>query len=309
MGTYSTLYLYTLNQNGNSNTGSITGQVPNSSAQATEGVDDGVATVNETFSISFNDPGTGATYDGTYTYLGHSTGISGFIGQGTDGNYYLFSNDPSLANGTTLSHFTAENLALCFLPGTLIATPGGARAVEDLTIGDPVLTADGRTIPVKWMGRQTISTFFGFPEARRPVLVEAGALGQGLPLRDLRLTADHALLIDGLLVNAGALVNGTTIRHLSVAEMGERLVVHHIETEGHEVILAEGCAAETFVDYATRAHFDNYAEYLALYGEPADVMEALEAPRVKGRRQLPATLWARIDGQAAATRREIDAAA
>lgn len=182
----------------------------------------------------------------------------------------------------------------------MIATPSGSRAVEELAIGDPVLTADGRSVPVKWLGRQSFETIFGMPEPRRPVLISAGALGNDLPRRDLRVTSDHALMIDGLLVQAGALVNGTTIRRLMREEMGERMTVFHVETEGHEIILAEGSEVESFVDNVSRERFDNYAEYVELYGEPGQSMQELDAPRVKSWRQLPAPIRARLAVPAAA---------
>ena len=177
---------------------------------------------------------------------------------------------------------------VCFAPGTAIATPEGAVAVEALSIGDPVLTADGRTVPVKWVGRQTRSPLF---QRIRMIRVAAGALADRLPLRDLVLTADHALLIDGLLINAGALVNGTTITELR--DLPERVTVYHIETEAHDVILAEGTPAETFIDYAGRQAFDNYAEYVALYGADRAIAEN-PAPRISSARMLPAALCARL---------------
>ena len=188
-------------------------------------------------------------------------------------------------------NFTVVNpfpFTVCFAPGTAIATPEGAVAVEALSIGDPVLTADGRTVPVKWVGRQTRSPLF---QRIRMIRVAAGALADRLPLRDLVLTADHALLIDGLLINAGALVNGTTITELR--DLPERVTVYHIETEAHDVILAEGTPAETFIDYAGRQAFDNYAEYVALYGADRAIAEN-PAPRISSARMLPAALCARL---------------
>jgi hypothetical protein len=96
----------------------------------------------------------------------------------------------------------------CFMPGTLISTPEGARSVETFKPGDLVITAQGRAVPVRWIGRQTVSRMFGDPMRILPIRITAGALGCNLPARDLLLSPDHALLIDGLLVQAGALVNG-----------------------------------------------------------------------------------------------------
>ncbi len=187
--------------------------------------------------------------------------------------------------------FFDYDFTVCFAPGTLIATPGGARPVETLAVGDPVLTADGRVVPVRWMGRQTVATARG--ESVRPVRVAAGALAPGVPDRDLVLTADHALILDGLAVNAGALVNGTSIAFVPLADLPPQVTYWHVETEAHDAILANGAAAETFVDYVGRRAFDNHAEYLALYGAERIIAE-MPHPRISSRRQLPAALAARL---------------
>jgi hypothetical protein len=190
-------------------------------------------------------------------------------------------------------------LIQCFLTGTRIATPCGARPVEALGPGDPILTAEGRTVPVRFNFHQTVSTRFHMAERLQPVRVRAGALGGGLPERDLVLTADHALLVDGLLVNAGALVNGGSIDWVPVSELGERFTVYHVETEDHDIILAEGAPAETFIDYVGRQVFDNYADYVALYGEERIITEA-PYPRISTPRLLPPALRARLAGAVAA---------
>ncbi|MFC0159872.1 Hint domain-containing protein [Mameliella alba] len=203
------------------------------------------------------------------------------------------------SSGTTNAYQAEAQTYLCFAAGTEIAGPEGARPVEDLRIGDMILTADGRAVPVKWIGRQTLHKRFTPAERFAPVRVRAGALGQGVPHSDLVLTADHALILDGLAVNAGALVNGTTITRDPLANLPERVTYYHVETEGHEVILANGAAAETFVDYLGRRAFDNFAEYLALYGEDRTILE-MNRPRVRSARHLPAALSARLAGGAAA---------
>jgi hypothetical protein len=105
------------------------------------------------------------------------------------------------------------------------------------------------------------------------------------------VTADHALMLDGLLINAGALVNGSTITE--VADLPERVTVYHAETEDHDIILAEGTPAETFIDYAGRQAFDNYPDYVALYGADRIIAEN-RAPRITSARMLPAALRARL---------------
>lgn len=229
----------------------------------------------------------------TVTYQGISADGEPFF-QGSGGQWYFASNTLYEPQPPGSVPAMLDQSFFCFLAGTLIATPTGQVAVEVLAIGDLVLTSDGRVVPVKWIGRQTHMPAFGMLETRRPVIITAGALGENLPVRDLRLTADHAIVLDGLLVQAGALINGTTIRRMTPAELGERFVVYHIETEHHETVVAEGTAAETFVDNVSRRRFHNYAEYEALYGIPREFIVELDMPRVKSARQLPAAIRSRI---------------
>lgn len=186
---------------------------------------------------------------------------------------------------------------VCFLAGTMISTPDGEVAVEALSAGDLVMTADGRAVPVLWLGRQTASTVFGVSETSLPVRIAAGALGHGLPVRDLCVTAGHALLLDGVLVDAGALVNGVTITRMTKAELGESFTVFHVETENHEIILAEGAASETYIDNGSRSRFENHAEFEALFGAEGRPSVELDRPRAMSPRQVPASVAARIAGQ------------
>lgn len=175
----------------------------------------------------------------------------------------------------------------CFAPGTGIATPGGDIAIEDLSVGDLVCTADGRTVPVRWIGRQTVSLRFGPPERLVLVRVRAGALGENQPKRDLVVTADHALVIGGLLINASVLVGGTPeIDWLPLSEMGPTYTVFHLETDAHELILAEGVETESFVDYTGRRAFDNFDDYKTLYG-CVRVIPEMPLPRISTQRLLP----------------------
>ncbi|GLK84672.1 Hint domain-containing protein [Ancylobacter defluvii] len=181
---------------------------------------------------------------------------------------------------------------LCFLEGTMIATPVGEVAIETLKPGDLVFTADGASKPVHWLARQTVSTIFADPLGVMPVRIAAGALGEGLPTRDLYVSPDHALEIDGVLVHAGALVNGTTItRH---TDMPTSFVYYHVELEDHSLIRAEGVAAETFVDNVTRRRFDNWQE------APEAPIAEMDRPRIKSARQLPASIRGRIAAQVSA---------
>jgi hypothetical protein len=177
--------------------------------------------------------------------------------------------------------------AICFLAGTRIRTPEGEVAVETLKRGNLVMTADGVATPVTWLGKQTISTLFSDPRRSWPVRVKAGALGENTPSRDLVLSPDHALLVDGVLIQASALVNGTSV--VREFKMPKSFVYYHVELDDHSLILAENTPAETFIDNADRLAFDNWEEHEALYpgGKSLDEMPYA---RAKGPRQVPIRL-------------------
>lgn len=177
----------------------------------------------------------------------------------------------------------------CFCAGTRIRTPGGTVAVEELAAGDLVLTAAGESAVVRWLGRQTVSTFFAGKLRVAPIRIRAGALAPNVPSRDLRVSPDHAIFIDGILVQAGALVNGRSIiREDGVPPV---IVYYHVELDRHDLILAEDTPVETFVDNVDRLGFDNWEEHQALHPD-AEPIEEMPYPRAKAARQVPYALRA-----------------
>ncbi|WP_127562584.1 Hint domain-containing protein [Nioella ostreopsis] len=205
-----------------------------------------------------------------------------------------FATHASIASALDTSDFTA-----CFAEGTGIATSTGDVAVETLSIGDTVLNADGAEVAVKWIGRQTVKTMFKPAERVAPVRFAAGSLGEGLPVTDLTVTADHGMLVSGIICHAGALVNGTTITRVPMKELGESYTVYHVEAENHEIILANGAPAETFIDNVSRRVFDNFAEFEALYGDVPE-MEELPYPRAMSARQVPQKVRGTLDSRCVA---------
>ena len=178
----------------------------------------------------------------------------------------------------------------------MIRTPTGEVAVETLNHGDLVLTHDGREVPVAWLGRQTVCTVFGKNRVL-PIRIKAGALAENIPTRDLLVSPDHAMFVDGILVQAGALVNDTSIvRETNVPTV---FTYYHVEVADHSLVLAEGAPAETFVDNVDRMRFDNWDEYEALYPEGKTV-EELPYPRAKGRRQVPVAIRVALAARAEA---------
>jgi hypothetical protein len=246
---------------------------------------DGTFTVGDTITIN-------GSFD--VEFVGH---ISGGIVVQRDGDYFLYANAEKLVGATFQVSVTP--FPVCFLEGTQIAMPDGARAIETLAIGDLVTTADGTTRPVRWIGRQTIVAVFADPLHAYPIRIARGALGGDLPVRDLFVSPDHAIFVDGLLVQASALVNGTTITRAPAP--APRFTYFHVELADHALVLAEGVPAETFVDHVTRRRFDNFAAFEALYGAEQAGITELAMPRIKSARQLPRATRERLDAHGAAS--------
>lgn len=149
-----------------------------------------------------------------------------------------------VANGA----FATENniyAVICFAADTRIATPGGPRPVQELRPGDLVTTLDEGPQPVRWAGHRVVA---GTGD-NAPIRIAAGTLGAR---RDLYVSPNHRLLVEGrlaellfgesqVLVAAKHLVNDSTIRQVPRAVVS----YHHILLERHQVVLADGCPAET----------------------------------------------------------------
>jgi autotransporter-associated beta strand protein len=205
----------------------------------------------------------------------------------------------SYQGGTGNNDVTLTDVPYCLVQGTRVMTPQGEVAVEALRRGDRIVTlqADGRVgeSEVRWLGVQRLRAKAWRDPRLMPVCIKAGALGEGLPMRDLYVSPDHGLLVDGHLVHAKALVNGQSI--VQVERWVGDVVYWHVETQRHDVMLAEGVPNETLIDAVSRKRFDNYAEYEALY--PVEPMiQTLRLPRVQFARQLPQPISDRLRGRA-----------
>lgn len=228
--------------------------------------------------FQLNTSGVGATNLNIADTAGGTTNV--LPGANVIGNVVRFTLSGFGGFANTLDSITANSIA-CFCAGTRIATPDGPVTVEELRAGDLVTLADGRTAPVEWLGQQTINAAVLHPAKVNPIRISAGALGQGLPERDLLVSPDHGIALDGYLVNAAALVNGSTIRR-TTNRHAEGFTYYHVETAAHELILAEGVPAESYLDTPNRETFDNGAERA-----DADRIQEMPLPRVSAARMLP----------------------
>jgi len=168
----------------------------------------------------------------------------------------------------------------CFLRGTTIRTSEGERKIEDLVVGDLLPTVFGGMRPIQWIGRYRYRKSHpanAWVRTILPIRIARSALGPDVPRADLYISEAHALLIDGVLVAAGNLVNDTTILRYDARELDE-LEFFHIKLERHGVIYAEGAPSETLLEVDESAV--NFAEYLRQYG-PVTAKETPCAPLLR----------------------------
>lgn len=162
--------------------------------------------------------------------------------------------------------------AVCYARGTRIMTTEGEVAVEHLTPGQLAVTASGATQPIVWVGRRKVNCVrHPRPEEVNPVRIRAGAFGSGLPKRDLVVSPQHAIFADGVLIPARVLVNDRNVTQESPAEVE----YFHVELPRHDLLLAEGLAAESYLENGDRQTFENH--HAPLHVGPIDLHPSFKA--------------------------------
>lgn len=193
----------------------------------------------------------------------------------TTGVTYVFDTNVTLTGKSI--HTTYDGVAgtyiwvdtqVCYAGGTRIQTDRGEVLVEDIAEGDLVVTLDGDQQilkPVKWVGHRRLDlTTHRNPTQAAPIRFRRGALGENLPHRDLVVSPDHGMLVDGKLIPAKLLINGMTITQ---ERQARSVTYYHVELEQHAMLLAEGVAAESYLDTGNRAFFSNAGLALVLHPE------------------------------------------
>jgi len=206
---------------------------------------------------------------------------------GSDGKYYLLSNSyipgPPYNDGT---FDDAANFTYCYLKDTLILTPEGKKKIQELNINDEILNHDQKSIKIKWIGKQIINPVFAKLNKELPIKISANAIDINIPERDLFLSPDHSIFLEGLMINAKALVNGHTI--YQVSEWKDDVEYYHIMTENHEIIYSEGVPSETLHlnDEIQLNKFINAYELKEAFPNRL-FMERINLPFIQYPRQVP----------------------
>jgi Ca2+-binding RTX toxin-like protein len=157
-------------------------------------------------------------------------------------------------DGSTMTFSEIENVIPCFTPGTLIATPRGQVPVEQLHVGDKIITRDNGIQEIAWLGQKEMpgKQLIANPHLK-PILIKAGALGNGLPERDMLVSPNHRVLVASdltqlyfeereVLAAAKHLVGSAGIHQVDVTNT----TYIHFMFERHEVVLSDGAWTESF---------------------------------------------------------------
>lgn len=201
------------------------------------------------------------------TTIGDGISILGVIGAGRT---ITLSGDPfdlrntgtyNWLSGTYGKSFTQSDgnggVITCFLSDSMIRTPEGDVAVQDIQVGDSVVAyVDGQqqVRKVVWAGKTRVAVKAGLPddEAGYPVRILKDALAEGVPYKDMLVTPEHCLFFNGLFTPVRMLVNGASIFYDHSITSYD---YYHIETEQHSVIVADGVMTESYLDTGNRGSF------------------------------------------------------
>ncbi|ARW11901.1 MULTISPECIES: Hint domain-containing protein [Acetobacter] len=179
----------------------------------------------------------------------------------------------TLATGITTSDFQWDNSTssiVCFLPGSMIRTSQRDVAIEDMQIGDHVTVFDWQrneevSRPVVWVGKghATVRPELPDDEAGYPVRILKDAIADGVPYKDMLITAEHCLFFKNRFVPVRMLVNGMSIYYdKSILSYD----YYHLETEQHSVITADGMLTESYLDTGNRSSFRQEGKIATLRG-------------------------------------------
>lgn len=263
---------------------------PTTTIQGFSGINSG-----ESDGITFSDiqasDVTGVTYpDNDHVLLALKDGSSvtlNIIGV-SDVGYTLSAN----ANGDLVYE-------VCFLSDTMIKTPDGELAVQNISAGDYVQTyCNGQEVSkvVVWAGKAhtRVRVDLSDDEAGYPVRILRDAISPGVPSKDLLITAEHCLFFEGNFIPARMLVNGRSIFYDKTITSYD---YYHIETDEHSVIIADGMLTESYLDTGNRRAFTQNGNVFQ-FGGTKKSWETDAAAPLTVFRDIVESLYRRIEARA-----------
>ena len=218
-------------------------------------------TANADGSISGGHYTDGSIAELVFNFPVTSLGAYGTNGGSGNWDYFEVGIDDTISN------------VVCFADGTFITLENGPHLIETLTVGDRVTTFGSTSKPIRWIGSRTFGkTMLARNPQLRPVRITAGALGNGLPTRDLLVSRQHRLLVSSKAVARMFDVTDVLVAAIKLTDLPgifvdasvEEVTYFHLLFDDHEVIFAEGAPAESF-----------YAGYEALKTVPKDSQQEI----------------------------------
>ena len=266
--------------------------------------DDNIGPYDNTIFVD-DSVGSGGSYDGVDgNGLAFRTADGEYYALYTSGSNFFTETETVAQQPVTLDSFTPP----CYCRGARLLAEHGYVAVERLQVGDRLVTAAGGLRPIHWIGRRSLDCRrHRDPGAVWPVRVAAGAFGQQQPSHDLWLSPGHCVAVDGMLIPIRFLMNGHSIAQVETATVE----YWHVELDEHDIVLAEGLPAESYLDCGNRTSFANGGAFIETHPDfaPKDWREAClplaeQGPEVA---KVKARLLARLFDEGHELTREADA--
>ena len=176
----------------------------------------------------------------------------------TTNDYTIRITDTSTGSLGSLDAFvdnvSFDGTMVCFTKGVFIETFSGPRAIEDIEVGDLIVTQGQGLQPVRWIGSRKLGkTTLSRNPRMVPIRITQGALGNGFPKRDLVVSRQHRMTVSSRIVGRMfgvpevlvPAIKLTEIPGVFVDETIEDVEYFHLMFDRHEIIFAEGAPTES----------------------------------------------------------------
>ncbi|MBO1361342.1 Hint domain-containing protein, partial [Acetobacter sacchari] len=225
-----------------------------------------ITNFNENTVLKFISAPTGGSVEWTENSDGSYT-----LAENNDGVITTLATDIVFATGVSPSDIVwdaDDAQTTCFLTDSQISTPSGYRPIQHIAVNDDVIVYSNgmqKAVSVKWIGTGRVRVNGSLPDDRAgyPVRILENAISEGVPFKDMLVTAEHCLFFDGKFVPARMLVNGGSIFYDTTITSYD---YYHIETETHSVIMADGMLTESYLDTGNRRSFTQLGNVVSISG-------------------------------------------
>lgn len=235
-----------------------------------------------------------ATYDPTNKETIISTDLNEGSGYTNQNLYVVIPDTATVSNPLNIGHSLAgvysvttlttdgtySDTFACFLKDSLIKTQNGYVPVQDIASGEMIsvfINGAEEQKEVVWVGNAHVVVNTNLPEdqARYPVRILKGAFAENVPYKDMLITSEHCLLVDGKFVPARMLVNGRSIYYDTTTTSYD---YYHIETAEHSVIMADGMLTESYLDTGNRRNFQQNGKVIRIGGKQKNWQQDAAVP-------------------------------